>query len=191
MSFIFSKKLVVLKRAGVGFEAGFGDYTYQHLAFNRHFMQTTLFFRSYMIARVINHVWVSTFGTQWPFHNCEASTSFCNPGHSIKFNQLSTSRSHGHIWETAKVFFIQKNSQSVSVQLIFLNFFYSMGPTYLSATSNAPPVDEYNLKRNPLFCYLCNQMFQNPCLLACYHTFCAPCLKARLKDSKIQCPMCG
>ena len=48
---------------------------------------------------------------------------------------------------------------------------------------------EFN--RNPLLCLLCNQAFQNPCLLSCYHTFCAACLKGRAVDGKLACPICG
>jgi hypothetical protein len=48
---------------------------------------------------------------------------------------------------------------------------------------------EFN--RNPLLCLMCNQAFQNPCLLACYHTFCAVCLRGRAVDGKLACPMCG
>jgi len=48
---------------------------------------------------------------------------------------------------------------------------------------------EFN--RNPLLCILCNQAFQNPCLLACYHTFCAACLRGRAVDGKLACPLCG
>ena len=46
--------------------------------------------------------------------------------------------------------------------------------------------------RNPFICILCNNAFQNPCLLACYHTFCAACLRARIsKEGKLVCPLCG
>ena len=46
--------------------------------------------------------------------------------------------------------------------------------------------------RNPFICILCNNSFQNPCLLACYHTFCAACLRGRIsKDGKLVCPLCG
>ena len=48
---------------------------------------------------------------------------------------------------------------------------------------------EFN--RNPLLCLLCNQAFQNPCLLSRYHTFCAACLKGRAVDGKLACPLCG
>ncbi len=45
--------------------------------------------------------------------------------------------------------------------------------------------------RNPLLCLMCNQTFQNPCLLSCYHTFCAACLRNRAVDGKLACPLCG
>ena len=64
---------------------------------------------------------------------------------------------------------------------------------------------------NPLLCYLCHQVhhhynlhcincifitmtlqtYRDPCLLACYHTFCASCLKGRSLDGKLSCPICG
>ncbi|XP_069172288.1 LOW QUALITY PROTEIN: uncharacterized protein [Procambarus clarkii] len=45
--------------------------------------------------------------------------------------------------------------------------------------------------RNPLLCWLCEELYDEPCLLACYHTFCTRCLRPRLHDSKIVCPLCG
>ena len=56
-------------------------------------------------------------------------------------------------------------------------------------SSSQPNPAEFN--RNPLLCLLCNQAFQNPCLLACYHTFCAACLKGRVVEGKLACPLCG
>jgi len=44
---------------------------------------------------------------------------------------------------------------------------------------------------NPLLCFLCHQTYREPCLLACYHTFCAWCLKGRSIDGKLACPICG
>ena len=44
---------------------------------------------------------------------------------------------------------------------------------------------------NPLLCFLCHQTYREPCLLACYHSFCAPCLKGRSIDGKLSCPICG
>jgi len=43
---------------------------------------------------------------------------------------------------------------------------------------------------NPLLCFLCHQTYREPCLLACYHTFCAWCLKGRSIDGKLACPIC-
>ena len=56
---------------------------------------------------------------------------------------------------------------------------------------SAPTNQLAEFNRNPLLCLLCNQAFQNPCLLACYHTFCAACLKGRPVDGKLACPLCG
>jgi len=44
---------------------------------------------------------------------------------------------------------------------------------------------------DPLLCFLCHQTYREPCLLACYHTFCAWCLKGRSIDGKLACPICG
>ena len=61
---------------------------------------------------------------------------------------------------------------------------------------------------NPLLCFLCHQViikiqaamncvtvyiqtYREPCLLACYHTFCGSCLKGRSLDGKLSCPICG
>ena len=53
-------------------------------------------------------------------------------------------------------------------------------------------VSYQGFSRNPFICILCNNAFQNPCLLACYHTFCAACLRARIsKEGKLVCPLCG
>ncbi|XP_064111901.1 RING finger protein 207-like isoform X1 [Macrobrachium nipponense] len=45
--------------------------------------------------------------------------------------------------------------------------------------------------RNPLLCWLCEELYEEPCLLACYHTFCSRCLRQIVHDSKIACPLCG
>lgn len=45
--------------------------------------------------------------------------------------------------------------------------------------------------RNPLLCLICNNVYDDPRLLSCYHSFCAKCLPGRLGDSKIVCPLCG
>lgn len=45
--------------------------------------------------------------------------------------------------------------------------------------------------RNPLLCFLCDDYYSEPCLLACYHTFCSRCLRGRDADGKLTCPLCG
>ncbi|XP_013386035.1 RING finger protein 207-like [Lingula anatina] len=46
-------------------------------------------------------------------------------------------------------------------------------------------------KRNPLLCYLCNEHYEDPCLLKCFHSFCAKCLRGRGAEGKMKCPLCG
>ncbi|XP_077458526.1 RING finger protein 207-like isoform X1 [Stigmatopora argus] len=44
---------------------------------------------------------------------------------------------------------------------------------------------------HPLVCHLCHEQYQSPCLLDCYHIFCARCLLGRTNDSRLGCPLCG
>ncbi|XP_023147392.2 RING finger protein 207 isoform X4 [Amphiprion ocellaris] len=44
---------------------------------------------------------------------------------------------------------------------------------------------------HPLVCHLCREQYQSPCLLDCYHIFCARCLRGRTNDSHLSCPLCG
>ncbi|XP_042365390.1 RING finger protein 207 isoform X1 [Plectropomus leopardus] len=44
---------------------------------------------------------------------------------------------------------------------------------------------------HPLMCHLCHEQYQSPCLLDCYHIFCARCLRGRTNDSRLSCPLCG
>uniref|UniRef100_A0A8C5D4Z4 RING finger protein 207 n=1 Tax=Gouania willdenowi TaxID=441366 RepID=A0A8C5D4Z4_GOUWI len=44
---------------------------------------------------------------------------------------------------------------------------------------------------HPLVCHLCREQYQSPCLLDCYHIFCARCLRGRTNDSRLSCPLCG
>ncbi|KAF7662311.1 hypothetical protein LDENG_00238940 [Lucifuga dentata] len=44
---------------------------------------------------------------------------------------------------------------------------------------------------HPLVCHLCHEQYQSPCLLDCYHIFCARCLRGRTNDSHLSCPLCG
>lgn len=43
---------------------------------------------------------------------------------------------------------------------------------------------------NPLLCFICKDYYSDPCLLSCYHTFCAKCLKGKAVDGKISCQIC-
>ncbi|MBN3306773.1 RN207 protein, partial [Amia calva] len=56
------------------------------------------------------------------------------------------------------------------------------------------PLDNlYNLDSancHPLVCHLCHEQYEHPCLLDCYHTFCASCLRGRATDSRLTCPLC-
>lgn len=47
------------------------------------------------------------------------------------------------------------------------------------------------LPRNPLICGVCQNYYADPCLLSCFHTFCARCLRGPHNDGKITCPHCG
>ncbi|XP_066260046.1 RING finger protein 207-like isoform X1 [Euwallacea similis] len=44
--------------------------------------------------------------------------------------------------------------------------------------------------KNPLLCPICHDYFTEPCILSCYHTFCARCLRGREQDRKLICPFC-
>ncbi|KAF4533083.1 hypothetical protein B566_EDAN017270 [Ephemera danica] len=44
---------------------------------------------------------------------------------------------------------------------------------------------------NPLICFMCNDYYEEPCLMSCFHSFCARCLQGRESEGKIQCPLCG
>ncbi|KAM9814143.1 RING finger protein 207 [Neosynchiropus ocellatus] len=44
---------------------------------------------------------------------------------------------------------------------------------------------------HPLVCPLCREQYQSPCLLDCYHIFCARCLLGRTNGCHLSCPLCG
>ncbi|RXN26067.1 RING finger protein 207-like [Labeo rohita] len=44
---------------------------------------------------------------------------------------------------------------------------------------------------HPLVCHLCHEQYRQPCLLDCYHIFCASCLRGRTNDNRLNCPLCG
>ncbi|XP_072334195.1 RING finger protein 207 isoform X4 [Scyliorhinus torazame] len=48
-----------------------------------------------------------------------------------------------------------------------------------------------NANCHPLVCHLCYEQYEHPCLLDCYHTFCAICLRGRAADGRLSCPLCG
>ncbi|KAM7100289.1 RING finger protein 207 [Molossus nigricans] len=43
---------------------------------------------------------------------------------------------------------------------------------------------------HPLVCPLCHAQYERPCLLDCFHYFCAGCLRGRLADGRLACPLC-
>ncbi|XP_015438981.1 PREDICTED: RING finger protein 207-like [Dufourea novaeangliae] len=45
--------------------------------------------------------------------------------------------------------------------------------------------------RNPLICDVCHDYYNEPCLLSCFHTFCARCIRGPHLDGKVSCPICG
>ncbi|XP_046143329.1 RING finger protein 207-like isoform X3 [Osmia bicornis bicornis] len=45
--------------------------------------------------------------------------------------------------------------------------------------------------RNPLICGVCHDYFNEPCLLSCFHTFCARCIRGPHLEGKVSCPICG
>ncbi|KAM6174152.1 LOW QUALITY PROTEIN: RING finger protein 207 [Erethizon dorsatum] len=43
---------------------------------------------------------------------------------------------------------------------------------------------------HPLVCLLCHTQYECPCLLDCFHDFCAGCLRGRAIDGHLACPLC-
>ncbi|XP_066126701.1 RING finger protein 207 isoform X2 [Saccopteryx bilineata] len=43
---------------------------------------------------------------------------------------------------------------------------------------------------HPLVCPLCHTQYERPCLLDCFHHFCAGCLRGRAVDGRLACPLC-
>ncbi|KAF5917399.1 hypothetical protein HPG69_006993 [Diceros bicornis minor] len=43
---------------------------------------------------------------------------------------------------------------------------------------------------HPLVCPLCHAQYERPCLLDCFHDFCAGCLRGRATDGRLACPLC-
>uniref|UniRef100_A0AAR2J6X6 RING finger protein 207 n=1 Tax=Pygocentrus nattereri TaxID=42514 RepID=A0AAR2J6X6_PYGNA len=49
------------------------------------------------------------------------------------------------------------------------------------------PLDDLH----PLVCHMCHEQYRQPCLLDCYHIFCASCLHGRASENRLICPLCG
>ncbi|XP_036781301.2 RING finger protein 207 isoform X7 [Manis pentadactyla] len=43
---------------------------------------------------------------------------------------------------------------------------------------------------HPLICPLCHAQYERPCLMDCFHDFCAGCLRGRATDGRLACPLC-
>ncbi|XP_072863989.1 RING finger protein 207 isoform X1 [Chlorocebus sabaeus] len=43
---------------------------------------------------------------------------------------------------------------------------------------------------HPLVCPLCHVQYERPCLLDCFHDFCAGCLRGRATEGRLTCPLC-
>ncbi|KTF87775.1 hypothetical protein cypCar_00013606 [Cyprinus carpio] len=63
-----------------------------------------------------------------------------------------------------------------------------MSGEIFSSLDNLYDLDSANC--HPLVCHLCQEQYEHPCLLDCYHTFCASCLRGRAVDSRLTCPLC-
>ncbi|XP_014996372.2 RING finger protein 207 isoform X3 [Macaca mulatta] len=57
------------------------------------------------------------------------------------------------------------------------------GPLEGPSSLDAPSV-------HPLVCPLCHVQYERPCLLDCFHDFCAGCLRGRATEGRLTCPLC-
>nr|XP_014996309.1 RING finger protein 207 isoform X1 [Macaca mulatta] len=57
------------------------------------------------------------------------------------------------------------------------------GPLEGPSSLDAPNV-------HPLVCPLCHVQYERPCLLDCFHDFCAGCLRGRATEGRLTCPLC-
>uniref|UniRef100_A0A4W4FRK3 RING finger protein 207 n=1 Tax=Electrophorus electricus TaxID=8005 RepID=A0A4W4FRK3_ELEEL len=64
-----------------------------------------------------------------------------------------------------------------------------MAGTTLSLSDNLWDLESATL--HPLVCPLCREQYRQPCLLDCYHIFCARCLDGRASGNRLICPLCG
>lgn len=80
------------------------------------------------------------------------------------------------------------HAYTISEYLKVLLYFQMSGEIF-SPLDNLYDLDSANC--HPLVCHLCQEQYEYPCLLDCYHTFCASCLRGRAVDSRLTCPLCG
>lgn len=64
-------------------------------------------------------------------------------------------------------------------------------PDTADATAAGADASSSASSRNPLLCFLCEDYYDDPCILICFHTFCAKCVRGKNQDGKINCPLCG
>ncbi|MEE6483668.1 hypothetical protein FKM82_013629, partial [Ascaphus truei] len=69
------------------------------------------------------------------------------------------------------------------------NSLKKMSGGIFSPLENLHNLDKANC--HPLVCFLCHEQYEHPCLLDCYHNFCASCLRGRAIDGRLTCPLCG
>nr|XP_039330376.1 RING finger protein 207 isoform X2 [Saimiri boliviensis boliviensis] len=63
----------------------------------------------------------------------------------------------------------------------------------MSGAIFGPPEDPSTLDAasvHPLVCPLCHVQYERPCLLDCFHDFCAGCLRGLATDGRLTCPLC-
>lgn len=82
-----------------------------------------------------------------------------------------------------------QDRKSNSVPLGFFSPGLQMSGGIFTPLENLCELDNANC--HPLVCFLCHEQYQHPCLLDCYHNFCASCLRGRATDSRLACPLCG
>nr|XP_040060256.1 RING finger protein 207 [Gasterosteus aculeatus aculeatus] len=75
------------------------------------------------------------------------------------------------------------------LKLLFAPFPGKMAGEIFPGSDHLCNADRANV--HPLVCHLCHEQYQSPCLLDCYHIFCARCLRGRARDGRLSCPLCG
>lgn len=132
-------------------------------------------------------------GTTWPVSKAASSFSFhvmscinlcCGEKNGIE-KHFETLESDSMLGQT-----LQKSTIAGSTGSGGFSCAGETGSTVgSSGTTIASVMDSQT--RNPLLCFVCDNYYSEPCLLVCYHTFCAKCLQGREAERKITCPLCG